>query len=79
VAGLYLLIMGVVTLFLGAPGVQRRLSLLRGVLGLAAGVVLLVWPDVTIGVIATVYGVFLLAVGGAEVFFGLALRRRAPA
>ena len=79
VAGSYLVIMGVVTLFLGAPGVQRRVSVLRGVLGLAAGVVLLVWPDVTIGVIATVYGVFLLAVGAAEVVFGLALRRHAPA
>jgi uncharacterized membrane protein HdeD (DUF308 family) len=75
VAGAYLLIMGVVTLFLGAPGVPRWLSLLRGALGLAAGAALLVWPDVTVGVIATVYGVFVLVVGAAEIVFGSAARR----
>jgi uncharacterized membrane protein HdeD (DUF308 family) len=75
VAGVYLLIMGAVTLFLGAPGVPRLLSLLRGALGLAAGAALLVWPDVTVGVIATVYGVFLLLVGAAEIVFSRALRR----
>ena len=79
VAGVYLVIMGVVTLFLGARGVRRGASLVRGALGLAAGAVLLVWPDVTVGVIATVYGVFLLALGAVEIYVGLALRRQAPA
>jgi uncharacterized membrane protein HdeD (DUF308 family) len=59
--------------------VPRRLSLLRGALGLAACVALLVWPDVTVAMIATVYGVFLLALGAIEIYVGIALRRQAPA
>jgi uncharacterized membrane protein HdeD (DUF308 family) len=74
IAGVYLVIIGVAALLLGAPGVPRAMSLLRGGLSLAAGIALLVWPDVTVGVVAAVYGAFLIALGAAEVFFGLKLR-----
>jgi uncharacterized membrane protein HdeD (DUF308 family) len=74
IAGIYLVIVGAAALLLGAPGVPRAMSLLRGVLSLAVGVALLVWPDVTVGVVAALYGALLIILGAAEVFFGLKLR-----
>lgn len=75
VTGIYLLIMGVTTLVLGSPDVRRGVSLIRGGLALVAGVILLVWPDITVGVAAAIYGAFLVALGAAELTFGLRMRR----
>jgi uncharacterized membrane protein HdeD (DUF308 family) len=75
IAGIYLLVMGVTSLLLGPTSEGRGPSRLRGALALVAGVALLVWPDVTVGAMAAVYGAFLLALGAAEVFFGLRMGR----
>ena len=75
VAGLYLLILGVMSLVVGTPGVRRSVSALRGAIALAAGVALVAWPDVTVGTLAAIYGAFLLAFGAAELFVGFRLSR----
>jgi uncharacterized membrane protein HdeD (DUF308 family) len=75
VGGIYLIVMGVTVMVLGSPGVGRGFALLRGLLAVVAGVALVVWPDITVGVAAAIYGAVLLALGAAEVLFGLRLGR----
>ena len=78
VAGIYLIVMGVTTAILGLAE-SRGSAALRGGLSLAAGIALLVWPDVTVGVVATIAGIFMLVRGVVELAAGLSLRRlRAP-
>jgi uncharacterized membrane protein HdeD (DUF308 family) len=72
ITGIYLIVMGVATAILGL-GATRGLALLRGGLGVAAGIALLVWPDVTVGVIATLAGIFMLLRGAAEMVGGFSL------
>jgi uncharacterized membrane protein HdeD (DUF308 family) len=73
VAGIYLILMGVTALML-RPASTGGLAKLRGGLAIVAGTALVVWPDVTVGVVAAVYGAFLLAIGAAEVYVGVRLR-----
>lgn len=75
IAGIYLVVMGVTTMVLGSPGTGRGAALLRGALAVVAGIALLVWPDVSVGVVAAVYGAFLLALGVAELLFGIRMGR----
>lgn len=74
VTGVYLLVMGVTFLVLGSPKGGRGHGRLSGGLALLAGVVLLVWPDETVGIVATIYGAFLVTLGIAEVLLGLKAR-----
>ena len=75
VGGIYLIVMGVTSVVLGSPGVGRGVAVLRGLLAVVAGVALVAWPDMTVGVAAAIYGALLLALGAAEVFFGVRLGR----
>ena len=74
VAGLYLIISGLTRIVVREDDGSGGASLLGSVISVAAGAVLLVWPDVTVGAMATIYGLFLLALGDAEVVFGIARR-----
>jgi uncharacterized membrane protein HdeD (DUF308 family) len=75
VTGLYLVLMGVVRLVLGFRRRRYGESPLRGALGLAAGLALLLWPDITVGVAAALIGLCLMAQGAVEIVFGIALGR----
>jgi uncharacterized membrane protein HdeD (DUF308 family) len=79
VTGVYLLVMGVTVLVLGSPWAEGGHARLGGGLALLAGVVLLVWPDETVGIVATIYGVFMVTLGIAEMLFGLRARRAGDA
>ena len=57
----------------GMPG--RGLSLLSGVLGTIAGLVLLVWPAISILTLAWLAGVWLLVLGITQVSMAVQLRR----
>jgi uncharacterized membrane protein HdeD (DUF308 family) len=46
--------------------VLRWIFLVRGALGLVAGILLLVWPDRTLLLVGVILGVFLVAFGGLE-------------
>jgi uncharacterized membrane protein HdeD (DUF308 family) len=74
VAGVYLVVIGVTVLVLGSPGARRTHARLHGGLALLAGVALLTWPDQTVGIVAAIFGGFLVLTGAAEIFFGMAVR-----
>jgi uncharacterized membrane protein HdeD (DUF308 family) len=57
----------------GMPG--RGLSLLSGVLGVIAGLVLLVWPSISLLTLAWLAGLWLLIVGVMQVGVAIQLRR----
>jgi len=57
----------------GMPG--RGLSLLSGVLGVIAGLVLLVWPSISILTLAWLAGLWLLVVGFMQLGVAVQLRR----
>jgi uncharacterized membrane protein HdeD (DUF308 family) len=57
----------------GMPG--RGLSLLSGVLGVIAGLVLLVWPAISILTLAWLAGLWLLVLGVMQVSVAVQLRR----
>jgi uncharacterized membrane protein HdeD (DUF308 family) len=57
----------------GMPG--RELSLLSGVLGAIAGLVLLVWPAISILTLAWLAGLWLLILGVTQVGMAIQLRR----
>jgi uncharacterized membrane protein HdeD (DUF308 family) len=57
----------------GMPG--RGLSLLSGVLGVIAGLVLLVWPSISILTLAWLAGLWLLVVGVMQIGVAVQLRR----
>jgi uncharacterized membrane protein HdeD (DUF308 family) len=74
VAGVYLVVIGVTVLVLGSPGARRAHARLHGGLALLAGVALLSWPDESVGIVAAIFGGFLVLTGAAEIFFGMAVR-----
>ena len=57
----------------GMPG--RGLSLLSGVLGVIAGLILLVWPSISILTLAWLAGLWLLILGITQVSVAMQLRR----
>jgi uncharacterized membrane protein HdeD (DUF308 family) len=57
----------------GMPG--RGISLLSGVLGVIAGLVLLVWPSISILTLAWLAGLWLLVVGVMQIGVAVQLRR----
>ena len=57
----------------GMPG--RGLSLLSGVLGVIAGLILLVWPSISILTLAWLAGLWLLVLGITQVSVAMQLRR----
>ncbi|QRP43543.1 HdeD family acid-resistance protein [Amycolatopsis sp. FDAARGOS 1241] len=62
--------------FRPGDGMHRAAYALFGVLGLAAGVVALVWPGVTILVLAIVVGAWAVVTGVAEIVAAIRLRKQ---
>jgi uncharacterized membrane protein HdeD (DUF308 family) len=78
--GLFWLMHGFMRLFVGyvekeMPG--RGVVMLSGVLSMAAGVVLLAWPEATLTVMIWATGIWLIALSGLELALALAIRRHA--
>ena len=72
VIGLYLVVTGVASAVLHVAGWMREASLPLALAAVVAGVVLLVWPDISAGAFAVVTGVFLVAGGALELWAGMA-------
>lgn len=80
--GIFWVIGGLVEFFhayseVGAPG--RGFRLVMGVLGFAAGVVTLVYPHLTLTVLAVIMGIWLIIYGLLEIVLSLQLRTLAKA
>jgi len=71
VAGLYLIIRSVATAVLRLAGIMRDASLPLALVGVAAGIALVAWPDISVGVFAVLVGLLVLAAGAAELWAGL--------
>jgi uncharacterized membrane protein HdeD (DUF308 family) len=76
--GIYAIIDGATQIM---DGLLRRdrprwwISLLLGLLGLAAGVIALIWPDITAVALAVVVGIWALATGVIEIISAVRQRR----
>jgi uncharacterized membrane protein HdeD (DUF308 family) len=75
---IYWIIDGVVETFTaidhpGLPG--RGWVVFTGLLGILAGIVLLVWPEPTLLVLAIILGIFLILFGGLQLLIAFGLRR----
>jgi uncharacterized membrane protein HdeD (DUF308 family) len=57
----------------GMPG--RGLTLLSGVLGVIAGLVLLVWPSISILTLALLVGIWLIVLGVTQISVAMQMRR----
>jgi uncharacterized membrane protein HdeD (DUF308 family) len=75
-AGVSALVGGLLDLVAGLRGRTRdkTSAVVRGVIGIAIGVAILVWPEATIGVIAILLGAFLLLQGLFMIISAFALR-----
>ena len=80
--GLFWVVGGIIEFFTaysdhGSPARGFRVGM--GVLAFAAGMVTLVWPHVTLGVLAVVMGIWLILYGVLEIALSLQLRHLADA
>lgn len=76
VLGLWWTLSGAIQLVRGFASAEGRVAnLLWGVLGIAAGTVILLQPEIGLGALVIVVGVGLMLQGVAEILAGLALRR----
>jgi uncharacterized membrane protein HdeD (DUF308 family) len=80
--GLFWVIGGIIEFFTaysehGSPARGFRIGM--GVLAFAAGVVTLVWPHLTLGVLAVIMGIWLILYGVLEIALSLQLRHLADA
>ncbi len=78
--GLFWVVGGIIEFFTaysdhGSPA--RGFRIVMGVLAFAAGVVTLVWPHLTLGVLAVIMGIWLILYGVLEVALSLQLRHLA--
>ena len=61
----------------GRPLATERVnSLARGALGVAAGIAILIWPDISLGVMVVIVGVYAIADGLLSLVVGLTRRTR---
>jgi hypothetical protein len=61
----------------GRPLATERVnSLARGVLGVAAGIAILIWPDISLAVMVVIVGVYAIADGLLSLLVGLTRRTR---
>jgi uncharacterized membrane protein HdeD (DUF308 family) len=82
VLGIYLILSGLAHFGLAAVmSGDRRAEILRGILEVAAGVVLLAAPKLGLAAFALIVGIYLLLRGALEITVALALRevKREPA
>ena len=82
ILGAYWVVSGVIDFLAGifakdAP--NRGWTIFMGLLGFAAGVVVLVQPEISLGVLAWVLGVWLIMFGVMEIFASFALKKLAVA
>jgi len=80
--GLFWVIGGIIEFFTAYSdhgSSARGFRIVMGVLAFAAGVVTLVWPHVTLGVLAVIMGIWLILYGVLEIALSLQLRHLAPA
>ncbi len=78
--GLFWVVGGIIEFFTaysdhGSPA--RGFRIVMGVLAFAAGVVTLVWPHLTLGVLAVIMGIWLILYGVLEIALSLQLRHLA--
>jgi uncharacterized membrane protein HdeD (DUF308 family) len=78
--GLFWLVGGLIEFFTaysdhGSP--TRTLRVVMGILGVAAGIVTLVWPGITLTVLAVIIGLWLVLYGLLELVLAFQLRRLA--
>jgi uncharacterized membrane protein HdeD (DUF308 family) len=75
-AGIYLIVVGLAA---GVSAIQgrdgRAINALEAVLSLAAGVIVVAWPDVTVTAVAVVLGISLVLRGMVEIVASIALAR----
>jgi uncharacterized membrane protein HdeD (DUF308 family) len=68
-------IRGKLNVLAGRPLATERVnSLARGVLGVAAGIAILIWPDISLAVMVVIVGVYAIADGLLSLVVGLARR-----
>lgn len=76
-AGIYLIVAGLangVTAFREPDA--RGANVVLAIVDIAAGIVVVAWPDVTVTVVAVVFGIAFVLRGFAEILLSLYLRRR---
>ena len=78
-AGIYLIVAGLAAVVsaIREPG-ARGASAVLGVVNLAAGIVVVAWPDVTVTVVAVVIGIALTLRGVAEILLSIFAGRAFP-
>jgi uncharacterized membrane protein HdeD (DUF308 family) len=85
--GAYALVDGVSSLVAGfrrhpdlpGQGLHRAGHLVSGVLGIAAGILTIIWPGITVLVLVVLIGLWAVLTGAAEVWAGIRLRERIEA
>jgi uncharacterized membrane protein HdeD (DUF308 family) len=75
--GIFLILSGLRYLFLAAVLPDKLPLVIRGVLEIAGGAVVVVWPKIGLTTLAVVLGVYLILGGLLQLFIGLALQRAA--
>jgi uncharacterized membrane protein HdeD (DUF308 family) len=73
--GIFLILSGLRYLFLAAVLPDKLPALVRGVLEIAGGVIVVVWPKIGLTTLAVVLGIYLTLGGLLQLFIGFALRR----
>jgi uncharacterized membrane protein HdeD (DUF308 family) len=79
VFGIFLILSGVRYLYFAAVLPEKLPAAVRGVLEVAGGVIVVVWPKIGLTTLAVVLGVYLIAGGLLQLFIGFALKRAALA
>jgi uncharacterized membrane protein HdeD (DUF308 family) len=72
--GIWWIMRGIVQIVVGASSAGGSVAVFLGVVGLIAGIVLLVWPIETLTVLTVVVGIWLLVLGLFEIIAALRVR-----
>jgi uncharacterized membrane protein HdeD (DUF308 family) len=78
--GISWIIQGVVALFagvLGQPGRSRVWPILFGLISIVAGAIVVAIPGGSVTVLMTIFGIWLIVMGGLEIVLGLVVRSEA--
>lgn len=74
--GVYLLMDGVASIVMGmGRGTDRMYMILIGILGVAAGVISLVWPQITVVVLLVLIAVWAIVAGALQIAAAIRLRK----
>lgn len=75
--GIFLILSGLRYLFLTTVLPDKVSPLVRGLLEIAGGVIVVVWPKIGLTTLAVVLGIYLILGGLLQLFIGFAVRRAA--